>query len=317
MRSFARASFFLCVSSCVFLFASPSRAATSTTTPVYDVAISSGDITYTPARPTIGKSIRIYAAVKNNGTDDVEGLVRFFDGDTFIGGKLFSVRAQNRPEDTWIVWKPTTTGTHALHVEAVNDTPYRDQTPSDNRATISIFVEPDADGDGIPDSDDPDADNDGLTNTQEASKKTDPLNPDTDGDHVPDATDAFPLDPKRSVAPPKPKPKPIAPPQTKPSIKADSPALKSLPPLVSSSTEPVIVLEEATSSEPLPTVSSSTIPVAPTPPLPPPTPKQSLIPEKTPEETHVIQILIGLGILTALIGGGALMRDALSRREDR
>ena len=45
-------------------------------------------------------------------------------------------------------------------------------------------------------------DGDGVTNAVEAIRGTDPFRVDTDEDGVNDGTDAFPLDPTRSQAPP-------------------------------------------------------------------------------------------------------------------
>jgi len=47
-----------------------------------------------------------------------------------------------------------------------------------------------------------DMDGDGVVNATELQNGTDPFNPDSDGDGVADGSDAFPLDPTRSQAPP-------------------------------------------------------------------------------------------------------------------
>lgn len=57
-------------------------------------------------------------------------------------------------------------------------------------------TDPDADMDGIRDSDDPDDDNDGLTDAQELTYGTDPFMDDSDGDRAPDQTEiAYGYDP--------------------------------------------------------------------------------------------------------------------------
>ncbi|MEI7451626.1 MAG: thrombospondin type 3 repeat-containing protein [Candidatus Falkowbacteria bacterium] len=63
-----------------------------------------------------------------------------------------------------------------------------------------IFPGPDTDGDGISDKVDTDIDNDGVYNWDEQKNGTDPKKADTDGDGVNDKLDAFPLNPKKTVA---------------------------------------------------------------------------------------------------------------------
>jgi alpha-tubulin suppressor-like RCC1 family protein len=58
---------------------------------------------------------------------------------------------------------------------------------------------------------DPDVDADGVPNCAEQQQGTNPFSADTDGDSVPDGSDAFPLDPTRSQAPP-PDPSDVTPP---------------------------------------------------------------------------------------------------------
>ncbi len=88
----------------------------------------------------------------------------------------------------------------------------KDAAGNSNTDSVSITVQKDTDGDGVPDITDPDDDNDGVNDDKDAF----PLDPtetaDTDGDGignnadtdddndgVPDAQDAFPLDPLESL----------------------------------------------------------------------------------------------------------------------
>jgi alpha-tubulin suppressor-like RCC1 family protein len=71
-------------------------------------------------------------------------------------------------------------------------------------------LNPDTNGNGIVDGAEPsgsggshpDSDGDGVSNIREVQRGTDPFSVDTDGDGTNDGTDAFPLDPTRSTAPP-------------------------------------------------------------------------------------------------------------------
>lgn len=264
------------------LFLSPfiTEAATSTATSTvatYDASIQSGDIA-TGSTPLIERQpVRLYATITNTGTGDIEGLVRFFDNDTFIGGKVFSLRANSRPEDAWVVWTPSSPGTHTIRVQIANDEEFRDTTPADNTATATFTVAGDLDRDGIADDQDADKDGDGVTNTQEAAQKTDPAKPDTDGDQSNDAEDAFPLDPQKQVAPkptpvpqtPKPTPKPTpAPTPTpkrvpKPSVAdtlvTSTIAIEPTPEPIAVNAEPVIPTSTAIAEAPTPPPTTSTI----------------------------------------------------------
>ncbi len=210
------------------VFASPANAAD------FDVSMSSDNLSFAPADIFVGTQAKIYASVSNNGDQDVEGQVYFFDGTTLVGTKPFSAKAHGKAEDVWFSWRPETQGTHDLGFKAVNDPGFPEATPMDNAAFEDKFVDLDTDGDGIgnavdPDDDndgvpdsqdqfpldpsrsidtdhdgqddsiDSDDDNDGLYDFQEQAMGTDPLKYDTDGDGVGDKEDAFPLDPKKSV----------------------------------------------------------------------------------------------------------------------
>jgi hypothetical protein len=168
----------------------------------YDVSIGAGDVSFSPAELILGTPTRIYATISNRGERDVEGEVRFYDNDVLIGAKPFSVRANVRPEDAWVRWTPQGYGAHAIRVVVDNDPAFTDANPDNNRVTVSAFIDRDTDGDGVPDAQDEDRDNDTILNQDEITRGTDPLKQDTDGDGVLDAKDVFPLDPKRSVAPP-------------------------------------------------------------------------------------------------------------------
>lgn len=168
----------------------------------YDVAIEAGDVSFSPPELIIGTNTRIYATIANVGQRDVEGTVRFYEGDSLIGSKPFSVRAAVRPEDTWVSWTPQGYGATTIRVVVENDDAFADGVPANNAATLAIFVDRDTDGDGVPDRGDDDQDNDLILNADEIARGTNPLRADTDGDGVNDRTDVYPLDPRRSVAPP-------------------------------------------------------------------------------------------------------------------
>lgn len=228
----------------------------------YDVSIGSGDVSFSPPELILGTATRIYATVTNNGEKDVEGTVRFYDSDQLIGAKPFSVRASVRPEDAWVPWTPQGYGPHTIRIVVDNDASFMDAIPTDNAVSIAIFVDRDTDGDGVPDRGDDDQDNDLILNIDEVSRGTNPLRADSDGDGVSDRTDAFPLDPRRTVTPPPAPtstPRVIAPTSTRRPVATPTPVttralglpvLTTSPTLavITSSTEPVLLAEPFTTS---------------------------------------------------------------------
>lgn len=169
---------------------------------MYDTAIQSSDIEFSPRDLIFGIQTRIYVKVRNQGERDVEGMVHFSIDQRLIGSKPFSVRAGGSPEEVWIRWTPEEYGNHKIQAIVENDGAYSDRNSVDNQASETVYIDRDTDGDGVPDRLDVDADDDGVLNTDEERQKTDPLKKDTDGDRVDDLHDELPLDPTRSVRPP-------------------------------------------------------------------------------------------------------------------
>ena len=199
----------------------------------YDLSISRENISLSPAVILTNQPARIYVAVENKGTQDTEGVLQIFDGDTIVSSKAISVKTAGRPDDAWFAWRPTTAGVHRLTVRVITDVSTPDEDRINNEIAFNVTVDRDTDNDGTPDStdqdddgdgladgndtapldatrgrdtdgdgiddqDDPDRDGDGVTNEREQALGTDPLRRDTDGDGVPDGEDAFPLDRARS-----------------------------------------------------------------------------------------------------------------------
>ncbi len=231
---------------------------------LYDASISSGDVSFSPEELILGDATRIYATISNAGERDVEGTVRFYDNDTLIGAKPFSIRANLRPEDAWVRWSPQVYGAHTIRVVVDNDPAFTDGTPANNTVAVNAFVDRDTDRDGVPDQQDEDRDNDTILNRDEVTRGTDPFNRDTDGDGVDDAKDVFPLDSKRSTTPP---PVPtstasvVAPVPARPRVVAPTPAVTQAPTVRNAVPTPTSLTILATSS-PLTLEATSTVVLA-------------------------------------------------------
>ncbi|MBI5412776.1 hypothetical protein HZA42_00325 [Candidatus Peregrinibacteria bacterium] len=195
-----------------------------------DLALSSADITFSSNSLTEGKTIKIYANVKNLSNEDLLGIVRFFDGSNQIQTDQPISTLANREDAVFVNWT-LTAGKHDLKVTVIPFDKEGDD-PANNTAEKSVTVlldtdhdgianinDPDDDNDGVPDNQDAfpldktewldtdgdgignnkdtDDDNDGLSDIEEAKLGTDPLRWDTDDDGINDKDDPFPLDPGR------------------------------------------------------------------------------------------------------------------------
>jgi hypothetical protein len=278
---------------------------------LYDASIGSNDVSFSPEELILGDATRIYATISNAGERDVEGTVRFYDNDTLIGAKPFSIRANLRPEDAWVRWSPQAYGSHTIRVVVDNDPVYTDGTPANNTVTVTAFVDRDTDRDGVPDQQDEDRDNDTILNRDEVTRGTDPFNRDTDGDGVDDAKDVFPLDSKRSVTPP---PVPtstarvVAPAATRPrATVVPTPTIVQAPTVRNVVPAPSLLTTPATSSSsiPEPTSPEALVEVTSTPELPVIEPIAPLVVSSTPTSSAPSNSLNALLAAAAVLSAGA------------
>lgn len=195
------------------------------------------NITFSSKTLFAGDTVRVYASVVNNGSEDELARVSFFQGATAIGNtQPVSVRANGLADEVFVNF---VVPAQQFNIRAIvlGDEP-GDEVSSNNELTTTLFTPiPDADRDHIADSSDncpnsanadqtnsdndtlgdvcdSDDDNDGIADETEIKNGTDPLKADTDNDGVNDAQDAYPTDSSRSkivVASP---PAPPQPPKT-------------------------------------------------------------------------------------------------------
>jgi hypothetical protein len=177
-----------------------------------DLSLEQGSIR-TEKNITVGKTVRIYATVKNNSGQDLFGTVKFYDEKRgeFIGeDQPVSVIASST-DDVFVDWDAKAVGEYPISVRVIPWETAGDN-PDNNKATTSIYVDIDSDGDGISNREDPDDDNDGVLDGKDAF----PQNPaesldtdgdgignnadtDDDGDGVVDTQDLFPGNAKESI----------------------------------------------------------------------------------------------------------------------
>ena len=225
-------------------------------------------IVVSPATPIMNVRGKIYVTIEGSCVDDLEGSVTFFEQGVSLGTKPFSIRAGGRAEEVWLSWRPIVDGNRDLRVSIVgsSDEP---PTTATAEASLTVFVDRDTDGDGVPDRLDQDRDNDGLTNDEEAKLGTDPLKLDTDQDGVDDKHDAFPLDPNRTTLPPPPPPVlPSASPSSASSASERQPTHTMAPSVRTAKQDSVRPTPSAAkNSQPLPTTPTTQTPTTIVPPM--------------------------------------------------
>lgn len=177
-----------------------------------DLALEEGSIR-TQNNVIVGKTVRIYATVKNNSSSDLIGTVKFYDEGKkeFIGvDQPVSVIAQ-ATDDVFVDWEARSVGNFLISARVIPwDT--NGDNPDNNKITTAIYVDIDSDGDGIPNAQDGDDDNDGTPDgsdafpnnpaeSEDTDKDTIGNNADTDddGDGSDDVQDLFPTDSAETV----------------------------------------------------------------------------------------------------------------------
>ena len=173
---------------------SPALASTS------DLSIDVGNVRFSKNTNNllVGDTVRVYAAVANNGDTDALGYIAFYINNetTMIGSAEVSVLAGGYYDEVYVDFTVPDDDFRLL-VSLLSVVPTDSNLNNNNILTQKFNVQGDNDGDGIGDDTDADDDNDSLTDAQEIQMGTDPLLRDTDGDGVLDADDLYPLDPNK------------------------------------------------------------------------------------------------------------------------
>ncbi len=105
----------------------------------YDASVQTGSITFSPAQFYAGEPVRIYGVVGNQGTEDIQGYIAFYQGPTMIGDpQPFSMKKFGAPEEFWVDWTPDV-GTYNVAVRVIMTTPV-DENTANNTAVSSLMT---------------------------------------------------------------------------------------------------------------------------------------------------------------------------------
>src|SRR3989338_3999821 len=161
----------------------------STVTYAYigDISINSADLKFSSTNFIEGKTVRIYATVKNNSSSDLLGVVRFFDNNAQISADQAISIFAGSTDDVFVDWAPGF-GSHRMAAKIFPwDADIDD--PSNNWVVTDVYAVQDTDFDGTHNTTDPDDDGDNVADEKDAF----PLNKneqfDTDGDSKGDNAD--------------------------------------------------------------------------------------------------------------------------------
>ena len=149
-----------------------------------DLALEEGSIR-TQNNVIVGRTVRIYATVKNNSDTDLFGTVKFYDEEhqEFIGQDQPVSVVAGSTDDVFVDWEAKNVGSYPISARVI---PWEDEgdDPENNKTTTNIYVDIDSDGDGMPNSQDPDDDNDGVPDNSDAFPTDPSESQDTDGDGI-------------------------------------------------------------------------------------------------------------------------------------
>lgn len=188
----------------IFLLPLPSLAASG------DLVLSPGNVRFSTNAFLEGKTIRIYATATNPGSEDLRGIIRFYDGKEQIQSDQSISILAGRDDSVFVDFK-LDPGEHMIKIVLI---PFENEgdNPDNNTVEKKITVLSDTDRDSIPNRDDPDDDNDGTMDAEDAFplNKNESLDSDgdtmgnnkdedDDNDGVKDAEDALPRNANETV----------------------------------------------------------------------------------------------------------------------
>ena len=173
-----------------------------------DLSVGSSSVWFSTDSYLEGNTIRIWASVANNSSEDLLGSVHLTANGNQIGSDQAVSALAGKTDEVFVDWTPSTYGTYSIQVtvtpwEATGD------DGSNNSTSKSVTVVQDTDRDGISNASDADDDNDGVLDSEDAfptnrdeikdsdgDGKGNNADTDDDNDGTLDVDDQLPEDPK-------------------------------------------------------------------------------------------------------------------------
>lgn len=146
-----------------------------------DLSVGSSSVWFSTESYLEGHTIRIWASVANNSSEDLLGSVHFTANGAQIGSDQAVSALAGKTDEVFVDWVPATYGSFTIQVTV---TPWESagDDSSNNVTTKSVTVVQDTDRDGISNASDPDDDNDGAVDEEDAFPTTKAESKDSDGD---------------------------------------------------------------------------------------------------------------------------------------
>lgn len=146
-----------------------------------DLSLNEGSIWFSTESYLEGHTIRIWASVSNNSSDDLLGSVHFTANGNQIGSDQAISALAGKTDEVFVDWVPSSFGTYTVQVSVSPWDNVGDNT-GNNSTSKQVTVVQDTDRDGTPNSSDPDDDNDGVLDEEDEFPTDRDESKDSDGD---------------------------------------------------------------------------------------------------------------------------------------
>jgi hypothetical protein len=147
-----------------------------------DLYIGDGDVWLSDTTVVYGQTVRVYALVNNDTSNDLLGSVKFVVGEEQIGADQAVSVLAGKTDTVFVDWTPTA-GNYTIMATIYPWESSADDT-GNNSLSLTTTVDYDADSDGVGNAQDPNDDNDEAVDGEDAFPYDDTETKDTDEDGI-------------------------------------------------------------------------------------------------------------------------------------